>query len=174
MSQKIRSTSHFWSKLHELSMPVLNNGNISRCSSNDNGGGNSLNSNSTESVAAISSALSMSSTTATTFIYQTESSLSPIDIETTKKRNGGTTADGKEAINVNMSQQSNNSLSSNSSTNTAATTTVTSATTVARRPSTTASMRLSRSQLERGKLLELFLSVLGCSAQWYLHLLADR
>jgi hypothetical protein len=33
---------------------------------------------------------------------------------------------------------------------------------------------LSRSQVERGKLLELCLAVLGCSAQWHLQLLANR
>ena len=36
------------------------------------------------------------------------------------------------------------------------------------------SLVMSRSQLERGKLLELCLSVLGCSAQWHLQLLANR
>lgn len=36
------------------------------------------------------------------------------------------------------------------------------------------SLVMSRSQLERGRLLELCLSVLGCSAQWHLQLLANR
>lgn len=36
------------------------------------------------------------------------------------------------------------------------------------------SLMMSRSQLERGKLLELCLAVLGCSAQWHLQLLANR
>lgn len=36
------------------------------------------------------------------------------------------------------------------------------------------SLVMSRSQLERGTLLELCLSVLGCSAQWHLQLLANR
>ena len=36
------------------------------------------------------------------------------------------------------------------------------------------SLVMSKSQLERGKLLELCLAVLGCSAQWHLQLLANR
>lgn len=36
------------------------------------------------------------------------------------------------------------------------------------------SLVMSKSKLERGKLLELCLSVLGCSAQWHLQLLANR
>jgi hypothetical protein len=36
------------------------------------------------------------------------------------------------------------------------------------------SLVVSKSQLERGRLLELCLSVLGCSAQWHLQLLANR
>jgi hypothetical protein len=36
------------------------------------------------------------------------------------------------------------------------------------------SLTMSKVQVERGRLLELCLSVLGCSAQWHLQLLANR
>lgn len=150
ISQKVRSTSHFWSKLYELSTPshVLVSAGISTEGSSggtaeDRSGSNGRGSRADSADSAPDSPVSSPfSSRVGTPIGSPMPGAGAVPAHSSSASGGG--AVGGVAMRKMISRHSSRSLV------------------------------MSRSQLERGKLLELCLSVLGCSAQWHLQLLANR
>jgi hypothetical protein len=145
ISQKVRSTSHFWSKLYEVSTPshLLYPGSAptsGNTASSAGGGGNP----SQGSAGARERGDSFeSSPTGSPFSSRAGTPIgSPVP--------GSVLAGSAESAGPSHSLRK--MISRHSS----------------------RSLVVSKSQMERGRLLELCLSVLGCSAQWHLQLLANR
>ncbi len=136
ISQKVRTTSHFWSKLFELAMPSVL---VSSALSSSSGNGNNNNSGEGCTYSPTDSPVG-------TPIG------SPVPGSTSNNGTGNTSTSNSLRKLMHSPRSSSSSSSSSGG----------------------AGVLLSRTQLERGRLLELCLAVLGCSAQWHLHLLANR
>lgn len=149
----MRSTSHFWAKLYELSTPahLLVAAGITPSSSSVPAGANNVegdrsNSNDRDAADSFSNPASPISSPFSSRVATPMGSPMPAGPSTTTAAGVASSSNsgGGVAMRKMISRHSSRSLV------------------------------MSKSQLERGKLLELCLSVLGCSAQWHLHLLANR
>ena len=150
ISQKVRSTSHFWSKLYELSTPSHllgssdeRSGAAGTAGADDRSGSNGRGSR------ADSTDSNSNSPAASPFTSRVPTPIgSPVPGAAPPSSSSSGTGTGSNAGGVALRKMiSRHSIRS---------------------------LVMSKSQLERGKLLELCLSVLGCSAQWHLQLLANR